>query len=525
MRKIKKLVYIITSLLLLFAVTAIFYFEGCFCVRQSCLLCEVTTTTRAKLNEIIAERNASQKRFLTFLYETYDLPFYEKDNCSLFCSALAENITVRSNINCETALLREGSTLTIAAWNENSYRLYTIELTTLPILCLDSAGTTKAKAIGSEYCNGFLTVFDGDSGNVEKLYANFKTHGASSLSLYPKAGYTIKLVDEHSGAEKSKSLLGISENTKFALNSLYEDDSKIRDIVSLALWEQIEAASTGDGTNAAIEITPCEVFLNGEYEGLYGFQEIVGRSSVAADTADENAIFKVLFYKIPTLETLVSTEDTWDDIELVYNSLENPWGNLSEVIRLTYYDTDEAFKNEIASYLDLGNCVDYYLYVSFLHAADNTWKNFIFMQSAESGEGARLKILPWDTDQSFGADWSDTAARGVANDLSLATSNFAETMSWLLGKLWTCNVDGFNEKSAERWFELRSSVLDEQFLVQYANDVFDEITQSGARARDAARWPDSAVCEDNSFIDSFIRLRLAYLDEFFAGYLQKGGND
>ncbi|HRX57848.1 MAG TPA: CotH kinase family protein [Eubacteriales bacterium] len=489
------------------------------------MLCEVTTTTRAKLNEIIAERNASQKRFLTFLYETYDLPFYEKDNCSLFCSALAESITVRSNINCETALLREGSTLTIVAWNENSYRLYTIELTTLPILCMETVGKTESETVGEEYCGGFLTVFDSNAGSVEHLYANFKVHGASSLLFYPKNSYTIKLLNRKTGDELIQSLLGISESTKFALNSLYEDDSKIRDIVSLTLWQKIEADSTDNVANAAIEITPCEVFLNGEYEGLFGFQEVVGRSSVAADTADENAIFKVLSYDIPALETFDPGLDSWGDIELVYNSLETPWENLCETIRLTYYGTDEAFANEIGSYLDLDNCIDYYLYVSFLHAADNIWKNFIFLQSAETGEDAKLKILPWDTDQTFGAIWVTETERKVEYDISCATGDLASTMPWLLGRLWSCNVNGFNEKAAERWFALRSSALDEQFLVQYANDVFDEITQSGARARDAARWPDSAVCEDNSFIDSFIRLRLAYLDEFFAGYLQKGGND
>ena len=46
--------------------------------------------------------------------------------------------------------------------------------------------------------------------------------------------------------------------------------------------------------------------------------------------------------------------------------------------------------------------------------------------------------------------------------------------------------------------------------------LYDTLTDCGARARDAARWPESEQVETNEFIEAFIPARMAFLDAEFA---------
>lgn len=80
----------------------------------------------------------------------------------------------------------------------------------------------------------------------------------------------------------------MTENSRFALNSLYEDESKIRDIASLELWQEMENTQEMS-RDYSIDMIPTEVVFNNEYWGLYGFQEIVNIDSLLGGGQTEAA--------------------------------------------------------------------------------------------------------------------------------------------------------------------------------------------------------------------------------------------
>ena len=135
----------------------------------------------------------------------------------------------------------------------------------------------------------------------------------------------------------------------------------------------------------------------------------------------------------------------------------------------------------------------------------------------------KLRLVPWDTDQSLGIFWSTYTDLKVELDITRAERDFAVEGPYLLGKLWELDAGGFRCSTANRWFELRNGALSEESLYALIDGTFDEITLSGARARDAVRWPNSAICADNSFIDEYISRRLTYLDDYYADILAGNG--
>ena len=130
----------------------------------------------------------------------------------------------------------------------------------------------------------------------------------------------------------------------------------------------------------------------------------------------------------------------------------------------------------------------------------------------------------------FGKIWNENTLLKSSNDINLSKQLLTNTGNneihiYLEQRLWQNNVGNFRQKVAKRWKELRSGFLETESFVNYANSLYDEVTESGAREREHERWPDGGYSTDNSFIEKFIRQRLPYLDSQFLQYLDDSGEN
>ena len=520
---LRKLIFCLSIFFTILIIAVVFYSEGLPGRSSITALGDIQTMESSNLDSIANGREQSGREFITLTYQDFDLPVYDQQNGTfLFCGQLVNDISVRRNIDCEIAQAVGDDGITIAAYDQTSYRFNRIELTTLPIISIKTNGLEEAKSISREYCDALAIVFDAKSKSAGQYDIKVKLRGSSSV-YYPKPSYTMKFLDSYSGKETVTGILGMEPNTRYALNSLYEDESKIRDIVSLRIWQNILSTTGSDASKESIDMIGSEVFLNNEYMGLYGFQEVINEYSLLNGETNQTAIYKVLNYLVPSMETLDSNSDTWDGAELAYSSIDDPWAFFSELIQTIYFTDDEEFQDEIGSYLCMDNVADYYVLTSFLFATDNTWKNVVFIQTVDENGQSKLHLVPWDLDQTLGAEWMRNTDRMVVFNMERAASEFVIREPLIFGRLWAHDVNGFRSAVAARWFELRKGALSETALESLISETFQTISVSGARERDAARWPDSATCEDNSFIEEFVRQRLAYLDGFYADILAENG--
>ncbi len=531
---LKKVVWFISVLLLACIAVGAFYLEGFLSFPEAHYLREISALSQDGLDAMIAGRSPSGRKFLSLSYDTYELPVLDGEtDVFLFCGDLADGILVDRNLSCSVAQVRGEHDVTLVAWNDSAYRIYRLEFTQLPIVTIELAGRPMARWAADEYRDGVLTVFDDNTGEARRLYASFKVRGTSSAYQLKKS-YTIKLRDVNSGGETRASILGMDENTRFALNSLYEDDSKIRDFASMTLWRKMTQSGDYEAGNG-FGITPAEVFYEGEYWGLYGFQEVSNRDALAMSKTRATALFKVLSHLPPPEDKPDARAKLWGDIELADAKAGGSWDFFAAYAHLAYYESDEAFVKNVWTYLNANNCADYCLLVSALYASDNTWKNTAIVQTADDRGRESLLLVPWDMDLSWGAAWDNSVSTKASLDLSRATAgpfmwdrsapvnagcepSLAAELPLITTRLWALDLDGFRNRVATRWFELRKGPFSERNLLNLVNAAYDEITSSGARRRDAARWPEGALSEDNSFMQTFIVLRLRYLDAFFADY-------
>ena len=137
------------------------------------------------------------------------------------------------------------------------------------------------------------TLFSGmfSDGAVVHTEGRIKVRGALSTH-FPKVGYSLKLemTDEFGNRKKNPlSFLDMRVSDSWNLTALYADDLKIRDKVSIDLWQQLMAEEDAYGTEAAFgaNMEYVEVLRDGDHLGLYGlFDDMAPELLNLTNTAD-----------------------------------------------------------------------------------------------------------------------------------------------------------------------------------------------------------------------------------------------
>ena len=87
-------------------------------------------------------------------------------------------------------------------------------------------------------------------------------------------------------------------------------------------------------------------------------------------------------------------------------------------------------------------------------------------------------------------------------------------IAWKLGdRLIRLNVDDAQEKVKARWKELRQTVYSDEWLTEQIDSYAHQVVDSGAFARDEARWENGGHNDDYESLKELACGRMAFLDE------------
>ena len=518
---------IITTVILLVIISFVFYIEGFETFNNSISIKSINNISYEEMKNIKKTRKQSLYDLIEIKYENNRIPYDSNEDIYYFSKYNKEyvfDILYSDNTIVKSISDDKKNLLKIIAYNKDKYKIYNICLSEFAIIniSLEDKNINKENLISEDYAYGNISIFDNEKYknklDIVNESAKFKIRGLSSAN-YDKKSYSIQFIDSKSGEKKLvDNLLGFDSNNMFALNSLYEDDSKIRDILSLNSWKYINDDISSENE---VNMKYVEVIINNQYYGLYGFGEIVNEYKIKADN-ENSIIYKINDHRIPTLESFNNNLLVNDSIEIVYpDRVKNGnWYPIKNLIDLNYYSKDNKFNENILKYIDIDNCVNYFILTELTYNADGLWKNNILKYDYINN---KLIKVPWDFDLTWGSYWDETNELSVNynNELStmLLCNNKTELLSgYLEQRLWKNNVGDFREKVAEKWKELRCGFLETEAFVDYANELYNKVTDSGAREREHKRWPNGGYSKDNEFIETFIRQRLEYLDTVFLKY-------
>ncbi|MBD5528188.1 MAG: hypothetical protein HDR02_07225, partial [Lachnospiraceae bacterium] len=236
-----------------------------------------------------------------------------------------------------------------------------------------------------------IEFLDSDHKKVFEQNIGIRIHGGWSTS-YNQKSFNLYARSEYDGNDSFLYNFFDQSFNKIMLRTGGFRDSyvtKIRDVFVQSLVED---------RNIGIQrFEPCNVFINGEYWGLYNLQETIGTSYVSAyyGVAEDNVLI------MKNNETNTVPEDA-----ILYNEIVNFAANNDLAIEENYRFIEER--------IDIQSYIDYFCFEIYIGNCDSVANNFARWRSLNIGDGeyedGRWRWLLYDTDDSAGMQsWLSTA--------------------------------------------------------------------------------------------------------------------
>lgn len=400
--------------------------------------------------------------------------------------------------------VKESRAYRLLAVKADACREYQVVFTGLPILCIDSE-----EEIRYDEVYGQMRLLLADTKEDWCFESRMSSHirGGSSR-LNPKKSYKMTLYKENqtgSGSlrQNQVSLLGMRKDDEWLLYAVYSEDTKIRDKLSLDIWNESGAAAMEQKGHYGWHMEYIEVFQNDTYWGLYGLMEPVDYKQLAltreGEAQPEDFLYKQKDSGVFELKGNHRVED-----EAHFKMLDT---------YLAYLEADDAaFAEKMPDLIDVDSALEVWLYLQAVLGMDNVERNIFYPTLYEDG-GYRMYFMPWDMDYSWG---------NVHDFEALNRSRFSEEIwtmriAWKLGdRLIRLNVDHAREKVVRRWKELRKTVYSDEYLRRQIDAYVHQVMDSGAFDRDEIRWYDSQHSREFEQLKDLACQRMAFLDEWLS---------
>lgn len=292
--------------------------------------------------------------------------------------------------------------------NKNKIKvLYKPKFLNVPVVWINTFG--KKQIVSKEdyvSCDVSILNTDGEF-ELNNVSAGVRGRGNTTWA-YDKKPYRIKF-------DKKQEIFGWKKNKSWVLLALYQDFSDIKDYAAFNL------ASTFENSAFVPHAKHVELYLNGQYQGLYlltdQVQENSGRTDVESDflETDVEIPFLVEWDEYAPLEG-----DEGEDWFRIYNGD----SGVTSYYNVKYPDKEQRFnkaqfdyvknyiakvnalchdaevsKDEFEEYVDLDAFIDYYLLQEIMGQVEINYKS-IYMSKKTDG---KLIMGPvWDFDHSAG---------------------------------------------------------------------------------------------------------------------------
>ncbi|MBQ8527278.1 MAG: CotH kinase family protein [Lachnospiraceae bacterium] len=424
------------------------------------------------------------------------------------------------------SLLSQNRAIPFYAVSESGYAKYNLLLTGLPVLSF--WGTEQVTENGEPLFE--MSLYDtSHSGNwVTSCLTTSTLRGNTSLN-YEKKSLRLKLkerTDDGSYKKENKNLLGIREDDDWILNSLYADNSRIRDKLAMELWHEVGAKENPYGKSFGVTGEYVEVLINGGYAGLYLLTHPVdrkqlGMDSVSSQTAAGADVVERIYkkkYSASWLEQdfvgdlpdpnqqdyrggfylkgdrILGNEEEWE-----------PLRNLAACIEAE----DEVFSAQIGDLADVSNILDNWLFFQAIAGFDNENKNVYYVSRSKDGE-AYGYFIPWDMNICFGALYADNPYYCTETMKELRT-----IIAFQPGlRLVELDVDGSRNLVRNKWQLWRNETFATESICGRMDALMTQLVDSGAMQREMQRWPEGNADPDISFMKEFAKQRLEFLDNY-----------
>ncbi len=442
--------------------------------------------------------------------------------------------------------LKTDEKLKFIAFNNSKYREYTLVFTTLPIMTITSQNGSDINSKTQEVlCDVTMQDPEYKKHLTEEWFeglANVRLRGASSLS-YPKKPYKVEMQKYKTDKNGNRvldttnvSFLGMRSDDDWTLDALYLDPTLLHNKVAYGLWQEIGAPFYPYGIASGPRCEYVEVFVNGQYNGLYLLTEPVDEKQVGVEKEENTSdgshgvLIKTISWEYTKFDTYEGSPyngqmwlPVWGGFE-IKNPKEDEieeidWKHLTELLHATAKESDAVFSEVAGELLNKENIVNYWIFCSTLLARDNAGKNVYWSIRNLNDAKITMYIHPWDVDNCLGYRYGSPHA--IKDPPT--TPNYADTWFVLLRRYLENNVDGSADYLQTRWAELKNGACSFTSLKDRINNEAELLIESGVLKREKERWPESLATDFYDELDytlEWLEERLEVMETLVAQYRQ-----
>lgn len=368
-------------------------------------------------------------------------------------------------------------------------------------------------------------------------FIGIELRGATSRTRYPKKQYALE-TRRADGSNRNVSLLGLPEENDWVLYAPYGDKSLMRNVLAYRL-----ARSMGQ---YASRTRYCEVVLNGEYQGVYVLMEKIKRDgdrvdidALEPDETKGNALTSGYIVKIDKRSggevggwrSPVRDPDRADGrsryqyhdpkpSELAAAQAEYIQDYITRFEQAMASDAYEDSATGYPAYIDVASFVDF-LIINELSKNVDGYRLSSYLYKERDSVGGKLYAGPvWDFNLAFGNADYYAASDPAGFQITFTSSEDPFNVPFWWRRLFESPL--FRDALADRWAELRQSVLHEDELMQTIDDTAALLGE--AQARNFERWPilgkkvwpnefvGQTYGEEVEFLKQWLRQRIDWLD-------------
>lgn len=374
----------------------------------------------------------------------------------------------------------------------------------LPVVNIDTGGKTvpgvpapgqHVSQMKNSFVNAQVQIMDKE-GTLHTLQdkpdvksrARIRVRGNSSR-YFKKKGYLLKLMDEKEN-DREEAIMGMEASDTWILHGPYLDKTLMRNY----MWYNL----SGQVMDWAPQAQFCEVFLNGEYQGVYVMVEQVsiGEGRIEMNEYDgksENTSYIVCADResvndVAYLENFtVYTYRNNGKLEVKYPGKNKLTDELTEYISRDFsrfekslysYDYDSR-RYGYVRYIDVDSFVDYFIINEVTQNNDSGMFSTYFYKDVRG----KLKMCVWD--------FNNCCDNYIEEQTSMA-GFFMQNRTWFTMLL---KDEAFTDRIISRYRELRGSLLGDENVKDYIQKVQNYL--GAAIERNYQVWGDSFFPEND----------------------------
>lgn len=385
------------------------------------------------------------------------------------------DLTVPFNLDHTDSLTFEDETLTET---KDPYQVFQLYITTK-----DGSDITSR----DDYTDCHIALNAQGSFSNYSANAQIRGRGNSTFLWYDKKPYRIKLNDKHK-------VLGLDKAKSWVLLANYRD---VTDVMNTFVFEMGRAL----GLPYTNHTRYVELFLNGDYKGIYQLTEQIQQNKNRVAVSDEHGILIALDVDDGPGENPYANDNFWSKVYRMpvcvkYPDDEHWTANTVDSVRSVFAELERAIKNkdyaQVQQLLDVPSFIKYLLIQEFVYNVELSAPRSIFMH--KDGNGPWVMGPLWDFDAGYDFDWrqmttghtffTDFTEMVMGSDPLKRNGQYSYVPQFFTD-LFGCPE--FVKAYKAQWATVKDTIVTHAWneCMKYV----DQMRASGAIDREFQRWP------------------------------------